>query len=329
MIELPIPGFVDLQVNGYLGISFSDPQLTEKQFLKASRALLAHGTAAFLPTLITCPTPVYERNLNLISNAIERNGLAGRIPGIHLEGPFLSDKPGAVGAHTPNHVSRPDCRLLDQLLAWSRGRLTLITIAAEVEGAAELARHAVSRGVVVSLGHQLAGETDLERLRCAGATLLTHLGNAVPNVLPRHPNPIWDGIASDLAALIITDGHHLPVSAIKTIIRAKGIRNVAVTSDASSIAGLPPGVYNALDNKAILEPNGRLHNPEKGCLVGSSATILECMNFLSGLGFLSLKELLQLGFFNPVRFLHTKPKCIKAETTLFYSETRHRFSIRS
>lgn len=327
MKKLSIPGFVDLQVNGYLGVSFSDPNLSEKQFIEVSRELLARGTAAFLPTLITSSPAVYERNLPLIAKAVGRAELSGRIPGIHLEGPFISDKPGAVGAHNPQFVSRPDTTFLDKLLGWSQGMLRLITIAAEADGADNLARHAVEKGVAVALGHQLATEEDLLRLENAGACLLTHLGNAVPNMLPRHPNPIWDGIASNLSAMIITDGHHLPPSVIKTIVRAKGAHNVVVTSDASPIAGMPPGEYEALGNKAILDPNGRLYNPEKNCLVGSSATILECMNFLAKLEILSWEELLLTGFHNPLRFLGMDVATVKADTKVICDEDQNTFTI--
>ncbi len=328
MKNLSVPGFVDLQVNGYLGVGFSDPNLTENQFVEVSRALLSHGTAAFLPTLITSSPAVYERNLPLIAKAVRRTELSGRIPGIHLEGPFISDKPGAVGAHDPQFVARPDIAYFDKLVGWSEGLLKLVTIAAETDGADTLTRHAVGKGVAVSLGHQLASEADLLRLENAGASLLTHLGNAVPNMLPRHPNPIWDGIASNLFAMIITDGHHLPVSVIKTIIRAKGACNIAVTSDASSIAGMPPGEYEALGNKAILDSNGRLYNPEKNCLVGSSATALECMNYLAGLGILSLEELLLVGFYNPLRVLGIAPLQAKWGSEVEYSASCRRFVVK-
>ena len=93
------PGWVDLQVNGHNGVNFSDPELTESEFLRAADELFAAGTAVFLPTLITSPAEVYRRNLPLIRRAVERHGLAGAVPGIHLEGPFIAR--GAIGSHNP------------------------------------------------------------------------------------------------------------------------------------------------------------------------------------------------------------------------------------
>src|SRR5699024_4982098 len=123
--------------------------------------------------------------------------------------------------------------------------------------------YANERGMTVSLGHQMAAETDLRRLAHAGARSLTHLGNGIPHLLQRHDNPLLAGIANDdLTAMIISDGFHIPPSVIKIIIRTKGVSNICVVSDASPIAGLLPGEYQTLGNDVVLEESGLLHNPE-------------------------------------------------------------------
>ncbi len=297
-------GFVDLQVNGFLGVDFSSPALTEADFILACRALLAQGTAAFLPTVITSSLDTYARNLPLMADVMAREEFQGRLLGFHLEGPFISRVPGAVGAHNPAFVCDPDAALLAQLLDWAGGRVRLLTLAAELPGADNLARCAVERGITVSIGHSLFTVTDLDRMADAGATALTHLGNGLPNVLPRHDNPLWVGLAHDAyTAMLITDGHHLPAAVIKTAARAKGAGRFIVVSDASPVAGLPPGRYHVLDNDAILEPSGRFHNPEKQCLVGSSATMAQCMAHLASLDVFSEVELKQVGWGNPLRLI--------------------------
>lgn len=302
---MTIPGYVDLQVNGFRGTDFSGPDLTEDAFAAACRDLLARGTAALLPTLITSPEDLYRRNLPLIARVMSRPEFAGRLPGIHLEGPFISPVPGAVGAHNPAWVRPPDADLLARLQEWAGGRIRLLTVAADVPGMEPLVRRAVGMGITVGLGHHLAGEEDLKRMAGAGATILTHLGNGLPGVLPRHENPIWAGLACDvLAATIITDGHHLPPAVIRTMLRAKGVGRVAVISDASPLAGMPPGRYTAAGmGDVVLEPSGRLHIPAKGCLAGSSATMPECMAYLESLGFLTPEELEAVGFHNPLRMI--------------------------
>lgn len=298
MTELKIPGFVDLQVNGFEGVDFSGSELTEESFTRAASSLLRRGTAAFLPTIITCPRKQLMRNIAIINAAVEKNEeFAGRMLGFHLEGPFISSEPGAVGAHPPESVSAPDIKFFDELYDSSKGRIRLMTVAAEVEGMADLVRHAVSRGVAVSCGHELARPADLSNMAEAGATSLTHLGNGMPNMVHRHDNPLLAGLAEErLKIMFIPDGHHLPSHVLRVFARAAGAGRLVATSDASPAAGLPPGVYEVLGNRVVLEPNGLLHNPDKQCLVGSSATLLECMNVLYSLGVFTLDELVKSGF---------------------------------
>ena len=101
------PGWVDLQVNGHNGVDFSNPLLTEDMVIKAAEELFAAGTEIFLPTIITGPMELYRRNIPIIRKAVESHGLLDRIPGVHLEGPFISNTPGAVGAHNPDGVQIP------------------------------------------------------------------------------------------------------------------------------------------------------------------------------------------------------------------------------
>lgn len=301
---MDIPGFVDLQVNGYKGVDFSSSELTRERFVFACQELIKNGTVLFLPTIISSSEEVYQHNLKLISDVLDETDLKNHIPGIHLEGPFISDENGARGAHNSRWIQKPDIDFLDQLIEWSGGKVKLLTIAAEPEGSEELCKHAADFGLRVSLGHQMASEFDLQRLAGSGASMLTHLGNGIPQKIDRHKNPIWAGLANDdLSAMIITDGHHIPASLIKTVIRAKGVSNTIVVSDASPIAGLPPGTYSTLGNNVILEESGRLYNPETGYLVGSSSTMIDCMNYLASLDFVRESDLLEMGFYNPIRQL--------------------------
>lgn len=316
-----VPGFVDLQVNGFGGVDFSDPGVTPEAVHAAFRGVLGRGTAAFLPTIITSPLEVYRRNIPLLIRVMDLEEFEGRILGLHLEGPFISPVPGAVGAHDPAYVCEPAPSLLHEILALGRGRIAMLTVAAEVPGVERLVREARSRGVAVSIGHSLFWTDHLDRLSAAGATALTHLGNGLPNMLPRHENPIWAGLADErFAVMVIADGHHLPIPVLKTMVRAAGADRLVVVSDASPVAGLPPGEYQVLGNRAILEPTGRLYNPDKRCLVGSTATMLECMNTLASLRLLTLAELLQIGVTNPLKILGLEPSAIWQRRDLWYRD---------
>ena len=286
--------WIDLQVNGYAGVEYSSPALTVESFGRSAKAVIASGTSVFLPTLITSPLELYERNVAIIQEAVERYGLQEHIPGVHFEGPFISPEPGAVGCHNPAYVLPPDCALLDRFPF-----IKMMTVAAERPGMAAFIRQAVARGVVISLGHQLATYEQLCETAEAGASCLTHFGNGIPNEIHRHKNPLWSGLACEgLTAMLITDGHHLPPEVIKATLRAKGVAKVIVTSDMSAPAGCPPGPYRVFDNDAILEPDGKLHNPQKNCLCGSASTMTACMAHLESLNLLSAEELRQVGYEN-------------------------------
>ncbi len=316
---MQIPGFVDLQVNGHLGTDFGDLDLTPESFAAACRELFAKGTAAFLPTVSTSPVEVYERSLPILAAAVEGDEFRGRVLGVHVEGPFLSPEPGARGAHNPEWIRPGDLDFLKRLLDLAGGHVRLLTLAPEAHGAEQLARHAADRGITVSVGHTLATPDDLRRMVDAGATAFTHLGNGLPNLIHRHHNPIWAALANDdLTVMLITDGHHLPPEAIKAMIRAKGVDKTVVVSDASHLSGLPPGHYSTIDNEVVLEPSGRLHNPAKQCLVGSSATMMPCMNHLASLGLLAPEELLAVGFHNPLRLIGAAPGDLQAAGSIHY-----------
>ena len=264
--------------------------------------------------MITSALDTYARNLPLMAEVMARDEFHGRWLGFHLEGPFISRVPGAVGAHNPAYVREPNVALLEQLLDWAEGRVRLLTLAAELPGADDLARYAVELGIAVSVGHSLYTIADLDRLADADATALTHFGNGIPNMLPRHDNPLWAGLAHEAyTAMCITDGHHLPAPVIKTVARVKGADKFIVVSDASPVAGLPPGRYHFLDNDAILEPSGLFHNPEKQCLVGSSATMAQCMAHLVSLGELSAAELHQVGVTNPLALIGIDGSVMKCQ----------------
>jgi N-acetylglucosamine-6-phosphate deacetylase len=324
--SIKIRGLVDLQVNGFKGVHFSDINLMRNDFVMACRGVFEAGTTGFLPTMITSPKEVYEHNLPIMAAVMREAEFSGRLLGFHIEGPFISAQDGARGAHDTQWISKPDVDYLKQLIDWADGRVKLLTIAADPEGAEKLARYAVSRGITVSLGHQMASEADLVRLAQAGAVSLTHLGNGVPAMLSRHENPVWAGLGNDdLIAMIIADGHHLPVSILKTIIRTKGPERCVIVSDASSPAGLPPGKYEALGHQVVLEENGLLRDLTTGYLGGSSATMLRCMNHLASQDLVGTDELLAMGFDNPLALIGLGPDDVAQAQDVWFDKERKIF----
>ena len=235
-----------------------------------------------------------------------RGGLQKAVPGLHLEGPFLSGR--GIGSHNPQWLQVPTPEKLKEVYDATEGFVSLMTISAESPPRAEGSHAARERGIRVSVGHHLAGYAQVRTAADAGAKTLTHLGNACPNLVGRHENPLLAGLAEDrLTALVISDGHHLPPELLRIILKVKGPRKTIVTSDASDATGMPPGPIRILGNDAILEPSGRLYNPEKQCLVAAACTMQRCMDFLESLNILTEEELLWVGRENALRLLEEKP----------------------
>lgn len=297
-------GFVDLQVNGYRGISFSSPQLDEAAAETALRGLIADGTALLLPTVVTAAAAVYERNLPLLARVIARPEFAEHVPGLHLEGPFLSRKDGSAGVHNPAWMQDGTPAAFDRMQELACGKVRILTVAPEIDGAIGLIRHASQAGVVISIGHSAADEDAFAAACDAGATWLTHLGNGLPHLINRHRNPLYSGLAEDrLCAGVIGDGHHLPWRLLKIILRVKGLLNCVLVSDASSLAGMPPGRYECFGGQVEIEPGGRLYNLQSGYLAGSAFTIRQVVNATrAGLG-LDDAAMHRLAVTNPLRLI--------------------------
>lgn len=296
-----------MQVNGFLGVDFSSFGLTATKIRDVTRELQKRGTVAYCPTIITSSMELYEANLPVLAQSLKEPYLERAILGLHLEGPFISPEDGARGAHPRDHVLAPSTRVLDHLRKLAQDRISILTVAPERPGALTLIDHAVKAGITVCLGHHLADAETIRRACDAGAQASTHLGNGIANMLPRHPNPLWDQLDEErLIAMLVTDGHHLPASFIRVVAKVKGIEKLIVVSDATSLAGFPPGEYDCLGQKVVLEEGGRIWNPVGQHLVGSSACMLDCMNFLAGLQIFSESNLRQIGFQNPLELLKIK-----------------------
>ncbi|MDD5677247.1 MAG: N-acetylglucosamine-6-phosphate deacetylase [Kiritimatiellae bacterium] len=297
-------GFVDIQQNGYIGVHFSSMELTLEKVRKVTRYLAKSGTTAYCPTVVTGPMEMFRRNLPILAAAMHDKELKPHLLGIHMEGPFISPVEGARGAHPPQHIIKPDVDTFKRFQEWAEGQIVILTVAPEVKGALPLIRYAAENGTVVAFGHHLAEDRVMESGLQAGARLCTHLGNGLPNLINRHQNPIWWQLACDkLMGTFVTDGQHLPADFIKVALRAKTVKRFIVVSDATELGGLKPGEYRFQGHAVILEPSGRIGFKGTPYLAGSSATMLQCMNYLASLNLLSEADLWKVGYDNPLRLL--------------------------
>lgn len=254
------PGFVDLQVNGYGGDEFSSPAISVDAVQRVTQRMLSFGVTRFCPTVTTASREVLRHAMQTIAGACESIDLVRHcVLGIHLEGPYISPVDGARGAHPLEHCRAPDWNEFCELQDAAGGRIRLLTMSPEYDGAVAFIRQVVASGVLVSIGHTVANRAQILAAVEAGARMSTHLGNGAQREMPRHPNYLWDQLAEDrLAAGLIVDGHHLPPEVVQSFVRAKSPERCVLVSDLSGFAGLPPGVYSTGLCEVEILSEGRL-----------------------------------------------------------------------
>lgn len=267
--RLSNPGFLDLQVNGFAGVDFNDAATTTEQVHAALLSMRQHGVTGVLPTIITSTAEHFGRCAKVVLGAKARAVL-----GIHMEGPYISPEDGPRGAHAREYTRAASLDDFKRRQDLADGRIVLVTLAPEVPGAIPLIERLRADGVRVAIGHTGAPPELIRDAVRAGATLSTHLGNGCANMIPRHPNFLWEQLAADdLTASLVVDGHHLPPATVKAMIRAKTPERVILATDAISAAGQPPGEYQLAGVKVRLDENGRVAVPGAPNLAGSALTL--------------------------------------------------------
>ncbi len=302
-------GFIDLQVNGYLGVDFSSAALSVDDIFRISENLRGEGTIGYCATLISSPPEIYRRNLPIIAQAMEKPGVRGRLLGIHLEGPYLSPEEGTRGAHQARWMRPPDPDEFNRYQDLARGNIVILTLAPEIPGAIELMRQIRKCHTTrIALGHHQATRDVIREAVAAGASMVTHLGNGCPNLIHRHDNILLNQLANDgLSVGLITDGNHLPEDFIRVALKCKGPEKTFVVSDSAPIAGLTPGRYTNFGIEVRLTPSGRIEQLNAPYLAGSGCTMAQCMRFLRSLKILDENELWRVGLDNPLKILGFSP----------------------
>jgi N-acetylglucosamine-6-phosphate deacetylase len=268
-------GLVDLQVNGFAGVDFNAPRLEPDALEKALAAIFGTGVTLFLPTIITASADELASRFSALDQAVAQSRFARQmVPGYHLEGPFLNPADGYAGCHPPSVMIPPDADLVFRLEAALSKPILLVTIAPELSGSEAFIRAMTEAGKIVAIGHSAANAETVAMALCAGARMSTHLGNGIPQVLPKLDNTLFAQLAErDLHASFIVDGIHLPQPALRAMIRAKGIARSILVTDAVSAAATKPGIYEFAGMTIEHGSDGSVRSPGGRTLAGSAITM--------------------------------------------------------
>ncbi len=303
------PGFLDIQVNGYMDNDYSLEDFATDRVAQIVSHLDRCGTTQHLPTIVTGPEDRILRNLSAIARAVEADkNLERGIPGIHIEGPYISPENGARGAHDASFVRPPDIEEVKRWQEAAGGRIRMITLSPEWEGAPGFIEEITAMGIIAAIGHTAASGEQIRAAVDAGARLSTHLGNGSHTMIPRLHNYIWEQLAEDrLLAGIISDGFHLPDAVLKVFTRAKRPERMILVSDVAHLAAFKPGIYHRGNIDVQVFEDGHLGLPGSEILAGAAHLLDWDIPHFAAVTGLSLGEIIPLVTSNPARLLGLEP----------------------
>jgi N-acetylglucosamine-6-phosphate deacetylase len=296
----------DLQMNGYAGVDFNRDDLTGKSLHEACALLREDGTEGILATVITAEVDRMCARLTRLAELRARDEtIADMIAGIHIEGPFLNESPGFIGAHPARAARAADPGIMERLLEAAAGLTRVVTLAPERDAGFRTTRLLAERGVCVSAGHcdpsldQLKGAVD------AGLRMFTHLGNGCPLTMDRHDNIIQRALSlhDRLWLCFIPDGVHVPFPALKNYLRCAGLERTIFVTDAIAASRLGPGDYTIGDVSVTVGEDLVARVRGKPGLAGSTVTVPRMVRFAREVLGLTESEMELVMHTNPVRAL--------------------------
>ena len=260
-----VPGFVDIHVHGGGGGAFPTGDHDDARTALALHQ--RHGTTTSVASLVTASPADLLRNVSVMADLTEDGLLAGT----HLEGPWLSPLRG--GAHEMSQLRDPDPAELDRVFAAGRGTIRMVTLAPELSGGIEAVRRVVAAGAKAAVGHTDATYDQARQAIDAGATVATHLFNAMRPVHHREPGPVIAMLEDPRVTVeLITDGVHLHPALYRDVTRMAGPDRVALVTDAMAAAGMPDGAYH-LGALTVTVADGVARLTGSSTIAGSTATM--------------------------------------------------------
>ncbi|MFJ3672015.1 N-acetylglucosamine-6-phosphate deacetylase [Streptomyces sp. NPDC090106] len=260
-----VPGFVDLHNHGGGGASFTSGTVDE--VLHGIRTHREHGTTTLVASTVTGDMDFLAQRAGLLSELAEQ----GDIAGIHFEGPFIS--PCRKGAHSEELLRDPDPADVRKLVDAARGQARMVTLATELPGGIDSVRLLAEHGVIAAIGHTDATYEQTVEAIDAGATVATHLFNAMPPLGHRAPGPIAALLEDErITVELINDGTHLHPASLQLAFHHAGADRVAFITDAMDAAGFGDGRY-MLGPLEVEVSEGVARLVEGGSIAGSTLTL--------------------------------------------------------
>ncbi|MFC9228634.1 N-acetylglucosamine-6-phosphate deacetylase [Streptomyces decoyicus] len=266
--HLIVPGFVDMHVHGGGGGSFSsaDPE----ECLKVAETHRRHGTTSMVASTVTGELADLARQAAVLAELVQQGELAG----IHFEGPFISAD--RCGAHQPELLRDPDPADVRKLIDASHGTASMMTVAPELPGGMASVRLLADAGVIAAIGHTDSTYDTTRQAIEAGATVATHLFNAMPALGHRAPGPVAALLEDErISVELINDGTHLHPAMLQLAVREAGAGRVAFITDAMGAAGMNDGMY-PLGPMQVEVKDGVARiseGPTAGSIAGSTLTL--------------------------------------------------------
>ncbi|MEU8784249.1 N-acetylglucosamine-6-phosphate deacetylase [Streptomyces sp. NPDC048637] len=296
--HLIVPGFIDIHVHGGGGGSFSSADPEECMTVVDTHR--RHGTTSMLASTVTGELPDLARQAAVLAELVQQGELAG----IHFEGPFIS--PHRCGAHQPELLRDPDPADVRKLLDAAHGTASMMTVAPELPGGLESVRLLADAGVIAAVGHTNSSYDATREAIDAGATVATHLFNAMPALGHRAPGPVAALLEDErITVELINDGTHLHAAVLQLAVREAGAERVAFITDAMGAAGMNDGMYPLGPMQVeVREGVARIsEGPTAGSIAGSTLTLDRAFKRAVTLDGLTVDQAVQALSANPARLL--------------------------
>ncbi|MFE6846904.1 N-acetylglucosamine-6-phosphate deacetylase [Streptomyces sp. NPDC057686] len=290
-----VPGFVDMHNHGGGGASFTSG--TAEEVLKGVRTHREHGTTTLVASTVTGDLDELARRAGLLAELTQQ----GEIAGIHFEGPFIN--PCRKGAHKEELLRDPDPAEVRKLIDSAHGAARMFTLATELPGGLDSVRLLAEHGVIAAIGHTDSTYDQTRQAIDAGATVATHLYNAMPGMEHRAPGPIAALLEDERVTVeLINDGTHLHPAMLELAFHHAGAHRVALITDAMDAAGFGDGIYH-LGPLEVEVKEGVARLVEGGSIAGSTLTLDTAFKRSVTLDKLPVESVVQAISVNPAKLI--------------------------